>query len=307
MRVVKIELACQSCTTFTHDFLFSVNRLYSFVAASTPCDVQIAAVMVSNQDGDALRNATSLFVYSSFHPAHFITARYGLNVALIGLWVGLPLMICSMFNCCQIITFRLMLRRIRLRYGHCIVLFQLSLRKLLLTLLVIALSLLIAFNMPVKHNSAPDSAEYNDGEKSQFVPEFQQRAILFTELAVLMIAFVFIASLVLQAIRACAHRRKLSVAASFKYSAASAPEHHFQEHISPSDGNCLFHSLAAAVSHDQFIRSTISRDAVASHAAIRIEIIDYLRVHCDDLCVGNTGLSLRDYVQGETKGVSLDR
>jgi hypothetical protein len=263
--------------------------------------------MVSVQDGHTLRNATSLSVYSGFHPAHFISAQFNANVVLIGLWVGLPLMICSMFNCYQIITFRLMLRRIRFSHGHYVAFFQLASRKVVQILLVIASSLLIAFNLPVKHNSAPDAAEYNDGEKSQFLPEFQQRAFLFTELAMLMITFVFIASLVLQATRACARRRKLSVAASFKYSAAAAPGHLFQELISPSDGNCLFHSFAAALSHDQSIWSTTRRDRGTGHAAIRNEIVDHLRTHCDELFVGNTGLSLRNYVEAETKGVSFDR
>jgi hypothetical protein len=296
----------QFCITHPNSVFFS-DAFHLPVAGATPCDIRIAAVMVSLQDGDALRNSSSLSVHSSFIPAHFISTRLYANVVLIGLWVGLPLMVCSMLSCYQVFTFRLMLHRIRLNHGRCIAFFQLESRQVLLMLFVIALSLLIALNLPVKHDSASDVAEYNDGENSQFVPELQQRAFLFSELVVLLIAFVFFASLVLHAITACARRKKISSVASFKCSAGSAPLPHFQEHIAPSDGNCLFHSLAAAASHDPSILTTTRRDAGTGHASIRTEIVDYLRVHRDELCVGNTSMSLRDFVQAETEGVSFDQ
>ena len=110
----------------------------------------------------------------------------------------------------------------------------------------------------------------------------------------------------LQKIRAFGQRRKLRVVAQYKHSAETSWQSNFLERISPADGNCLFYSLADAQAMLPSARP--DNDAgVTGHAAIRREIIDYFRVLCGGLSVGDTGMLLRDYVQAEITGVSFDR
>jgi hypothetical protein len=100
-----------------------------------------------------------------------------------------------------------------------------------------------------------------------------------------------------------AHRRKLQVVGQ-KLSPSGFPGcgSHFVEQASPSDGNCLFHSLSFFLSS-----SPIKSNTGTSHIAIRWKVVDYLKKHRDSIFVGDSGLSLRDYVETEIKGAGFDR
>jgi hypothetical protein len=263
------------------------------LAGPTPCDVQIAAVMVSAADGNLLRNASSLSVRScfdstshSFESLPDLMLIYGLVVVL--------LMLLNLTNFYQIITFRLMLRRTRCKPGCCHTFFQLEARKFLSALLIVSSCLSIAFLLPVQ----------NQGRKQKDSAVFYIQRLVIA--AISFILLVTIASVTLQKLKACSSRRKLHHIAHYKCSSSSAPQSHFLEHVSPADGNCLFHALAAAV-RDCSNQPRAGCASDATHDVIRRDIIDYLRAHGTHLSVGNTGVRLRDYVQAETKGVFFDR
>ena len=258
--------------------------------------MQIAVVMVSAADGNLLRNSSRLSVSSCFDDSAYSLASFP-DVVIIYASVFIPLMLLNVANAYQIITFRLMLRTTRWKSGSCLSFLQIEKRKFLSMLLVATSYLSIAMILPV--------------QKTQGRKHRKDNAVYFVErltIAVIsVISFVTIASFIHQKIRACAGRQKLRVVAqNCKHSSEIA---RYQERISPSDGNCLFHALAASKTRDQVLamqlRAGCHNDAL--HALVRREIIDYLRACCGHLCVGNTGMSLRDYVEVEMKGVSFDR
>jgi hypothetical protein len=270
-----------------HSAVFLTSTFCILFAGTTPCDVQIAAVMVSMHDGSILRNASTLSAYSCFRPLHSLSPQFVVNFIVFVIWIVLPFMFCNVFNFYQIIAFRLMLRRTRLKPGCCFPFFQLAPRKLLVALLVFASSLIMTWSLP---NS----------------PEYPPRTLMLLPVLLCVIALVTISSVALQKIRAFRQRRKLRVVAQYKHSAETSWQSNFVERASPADGNCLFHSLADAQAMLPSARPD-NDAAVTGHAAIRREIIDYFRVHCGDLSVGDTGMLLRDYVQAEMRGVSFDR
>ncbi len=206
------------------------------------------------------------------------------------------IMLLNVTNFYQITTFRLMLRRIRCKAGSCLHFFQFEARKFLSTLLIVSLCLAIAFTLPVQNQGRKDF-------KNNLV-YFIQRSVIA---AISVILMVTVASVAHQKLKACAGRRKLRDVAHYKCSSASAPDSHFLERISPADGNCLFHALAAAAARNSANQPRAECASGAPHAVIRRDIVDHLRAHGSLLSVGNTGLPLRDYVRAETKGVLFDR
>lgn len=259
--------------------------------------------MVTAADGNLLRNASSLNVYSCFDASSY--AFYSImNISSIYMWVLEFLLLLIWSNAYQIITFRMMLRTSRWKTGNCLSFFQFEYRKCLWTLVVVALCLSIAFILPgKKHDRGPyykntDRSPDDDGSDSV---DFAARLGFTLFSACVLVAF---APVMYKKIRAYAGRRKLRVVAqNIKQSSETS---HYEELISPGDGNCLFHALAASKSLDQAMQRS-GCDDEALHVVVRREIIDYLRACCDVLCVGNSGMLLRDYVQAETKGVSFNR
>jgi hypothetical protein len=258
--------------------------------------------MVSAADGNLLRNASSLNVYSCFdvssYAFHSIT-----NIGTIYMWVVEFLVLLIWSNAYQVITFRMMLRTPRWKTGNCLSFFQFESRKCLLTLVVVALCVSIAFILPeqkhdrglyYKNTDIPD-----DGGMDSI--DFAGR-LVFTFISAS--ALVTFAPVIYEKIKTYAGRRKLRVVAQIVKQ--SSETSHYEERISPGDGNCLFHALAAYKSLDQAMQRS-GCDDEALHAVVRREIIDHLRACCDVLCVGNSGMLLRDYVQAETKGVSFNR
>lgn len=264
---------------------FDVVQPFIFTG-DPPCEfVKIPSLMVSEEYGSALRNATSLFAYSTFQNSDLaITAYLVCSVVIL----SIPTY--------QAFMLRLILRRSRFSFCS---FFQFNSRPILCALIISVIWLASAFLMQ----------HFGSNEGAQPTRQVRYRIISSSFMGKLGISTVFLFAAVpcvarlSQLANAQAHRRKLQVVGQ-KQDASGFPgcSSHFVEQSSPSDGNCLFHSLSFFLS-----RSPIQSNTDTSHIAIRWKVVDYLKKHCDSIFVGDSGLPLRDYVETEIKGVGFDR
>ncbi len=251
-----------------------------------PCEfVKIPSLMVSEEYGIVLRNATSLFAYSTFQNSDLaITAYLVCSVVIL----SIPTY--------QAFMLRLILRRSRFSFCS---FFQFNSRPIICALIISVIWVALAFLM--QHFGANEDAQPTRQVRYQIVSSsFMWKLAIST--VVLFVAVPCVARLS-QYTNAQAHRRKLQVVGQ-KQNPCGFPGcgSHFEQ-ASPSDGNCLFHSLSFFLSS----RSIQSIHTDTSHIAIRWKVVDYLKKHCDSIFVGDSGLPLRDYVETEIKGVGFDR
>jgi hypothetical protein len=308
---------CRVCFCF---FLLSTN---SKCTGDHPCElVTTPLVMVTKEDGKLLRNASSLSVYSTY--------RQSSNLFM-GIYLGCSVSILSIPTY-QALMLHLILRRSRFSFFSY---FQLNLRPILFAVAAVVVWLLLTLIMfrfrpkpnqecetkciawgnfsrsngwPCVRYGAPTC--YSEAEWSEPVATLVEYVNAVIKSTCTLFVSVALVAVALHMLRAQAHRNKLRVVALKKaivapQDALSRPQ--FVEQVAPSDGNSLFHSISYFLLHCGQNLSPFGSYSDTAHASLRREVIDHLKAHGDDICVGSTGLLLRSYVETEMRGVDFDK
>ena len=263
------------------------------VTGDIPCESLLTpSVTVAHEhENMLLQNATSLSAYSTYQNSSlYISLFLVFSFAVLSVPTYQALML------------RLILRRSRFSLFS---FFEFNLRPMLCALLVIIIWLLLAWTM--YRFDAKVQLQRRDVEWELVPSLFMEKLGVSTVILFLSVPLVALAS---QHLRVKAHRNKLRVVA-VKLDNVNSQNlvdcTHYVERTSPADGNCLFHSMSHFLMHVGPNQIPFGPHSDPSHVALRCQIIEYLKAHCDSICVGNTGLPLRSYVETEMPGVCFDR
>ena len=301
--------------------LHSLLSTHSKYTGDHPCElITTPLVMVTKEDGKLLRNASSLSVYSTY--------RQSSNLYM-GIYLGCSVSILSIPSY-QALMLHLILRRSRFSFFSY---FQLNLRPILFAVAAVVVWLLLAWIMfrsrpkpsqecdtkciawgnfsrsngwPCVRYGAPTC--YSEAEWSEPVATLVEYVNAVIKSTCTLFVSVTLGVVALHMLKAQAHRNKLRlVAKEIDAPRDALSRTRFVEQVAPSDGNSLFHSMSYFLLHCGQNLSPFGSYSDTAHASLRCEIIDHLKAHSDDICVGSAGLLLRSYVETEMKGVDFDK